>query len=125
MITLTKNMITITTSHGALKTFTKWKGEALAVHRPVSGFNKFSSKPRYWAITHLESGLTAGLFEGSMHKAIQLAKAWDKVFKAELPGLDPRADQWDRKDQWRAQLLQFKPICAPDTAEYVIAEYGE
>jgi hypothetical protein len=120
-----KNMITITTSYGNMKASAKWKGEALAVHRPVSGFNKFSTTPCYWSITHLESGLTAGFFEGSVHKAIQLAKAWDKVFKKELPGTEPQAHLWDRKDQWRAQLQQFKPICAPDTAEYVIAEYVE
>lgn len=118
-----KNMITLTTQHGAMKAPVKWKGEALAIHRPVVSFNNFSTTPRYWAITHIESGLTAGYFEGSVYKAIELAKAWDKTFKKDLPGEQPDAKNWERKDQWQAQVQQLRPICAPDTAEYVIAEY--
>lgn len=106
-----------------MKVPAKWAGEALAVHRPVVGFNKLSDKRCWWTITHLESGLAAGFFDGSVYKAIELAKAWDKQFKKDLPGDEPNAKEWELKDQWRQQLLGLKPVCPPDSAEFVIDTY--
>ena len=117
------NMITVQTSEGTLKVPAKYKGEALAVHRPVVGFNKLSKEPKRWTITHLGSGLAAGWFDGPMRDAIQLAKCWDLTFRDELPGPDPLAKEWVRKDQWKRQLNGDEPIAAPDSFEAVLADY--
>ena len=116
-------MITIVHNEGRMKVPAKWAGDALAVHRPVVGFNKLSDKRCWWTITHIESGMAAGSFEGSIHKAVKLAKAWDSAFKRDLPGEEPNASEWELKDQWRQQVNQLKPICSPDTAEFVINTY--
>jgi len=117
-------MLTINTSEGTCKVPAKWVGEALAVHRPIVGFGGQLSKEKcWWNITHIESGLTAGKFGGPMRKAIELAKAWDLVFRDELPGPEPDAGSWDRKDQWRRQVHQLEPICTPDSFEGIINHY--
>lgn len=117
-------MVTISTNEGALKIPTKWMGEALAVHRPIVGFGgKLSKESCWWTITHIESGLTAGKFAGPMRKAIELAKAWDLVFKDELPGEEPNAKEWDRKDQWTRQVNQLEPISSPNSFEAVLKRY--
>ena len=117
-------MVTINTSEGTCKVPAKWMGEALAVHRPVIGYgSKLSTRKCWWTITHIESGLTAGSFEGPMRKAIELAKAWDLVFRDELPGPKPEASLWERKDQWRRQVHQLEPINTPDSFEAIINHY--
>jgi hypothetical protein len=120
---MSKKMITVQTSEGTLKVPAKYVGEALAVHRPVVGFNKLSKEPKRWTITHLGSGLAAGWFDGPMRDAIQLAKSWDLTFRDELPGEDPKAKEWVRKDQWKRQLDRIEPIAAPDSFEAVLADY--
>jgi hypothetical protein len=101
-------MVTINTSEGTCKVPAKWIGEALAVHRPIVGFGGKLSKDRcWWNITHIESGLTAGRFQGPMRDAIKLAKAWDLTFRDELSGPEPDAKGWARKDQWTRQLKQL------------------
>ena len=122
---MSKQMITVQTSHGTFKVPAKYVGEALAVHRPVVGFNKLSTKPRRWAITHLGSGLVAGWFNGPMRDAIQLAKCWDLTFRDELPGPDPNAKEWVRKDDWKRQLNGDEPIASPDSWEAVVAKYTQ
>lgn len=116
-------MITVQTSEGSLKVPAKYVGEALAVHRPVVGFNQLSKQPKRWTITHLDSGLAAGWYDGTMYDAIKLAKAWDPAFRDELPGTDPLAKEWVRKDQWKRQLNGYEPIAAPDSFEAVVADY--
>ena len=116
-------MITVQTSEGATKVPAKYVGEALAVHRPVVGFNKLSKEPKRWTITHLGSGLAAGWFDGPMRDAIKLAKCWDLTFRDELPGPEPDAKSWERKDQWLRQIRQFEPISTPDSFEAVINHY--
>ena len=117
-------MVTINTNEGTYKVPTKWMGEALAVHRPIVGFGGKLSKDRcWWTITHIESGLTAARFQGPMRKAIELAKAWDLVFRDELPGPKPDANSWERKEDWNSQVHQLKPICTPDSFEAIINHY--
>lgn len=117
-------MVTINTSEGTYKVPTKWMGKALAVHRPIVGFGGKLSKDRcWWNITHIESGLTAGRFQGPMRKAIELAKAWDLVFRDELPGTEPDAKSWERKEEWNRQVHQLVPICTPDSFEAIINHY--
>lgn len=117
-------MVTINTNDGAFKIPTKWMGEALAVHRPVVGFGgKLSKERRTWTITHIESGMTAGRYNGPMNEAIKLAKTWDLTFRDELPGPDPDAKSWIHKDQWLNQVRQFKPIAPPDSFEAVVNQY--
>jgi hypothetical protein len=118
-------MVTINTNEGAFKIPTKWMGEALAVHRPVVGFGgKLSKEKCTWTITHIESGMTAGRYNGPMNEAIKLAKAWDLTFRDELPGPEPDAEAWVRKDQWLNQIRQFSPIAAPDSFEAVVNHYN-
>ncbi len=117
-------MVTINTDEGSYKIPAKWVGEALAVHRPVVGFGgKLSKEKCTWTITHIESGKTAGRFWGPMHNAIKLAKAWDLTFRDELPGPEPDAKSWERKDQWLRQIRQFEPISTPDSFEAIIHNY--
>ena len=117
-------MVTINTSEGTCKVPAKWIGEALAVHRPIVGFCGKLSKDRcWWNITHIESGLTAGRFQGPMRDAIKLAKAWDLTFRDELPGPEPDAFGWARKDQWSRQLKQYEPIATPDSFEAIVQNY--
>ena len=101
----------------------KWKGIALAVHRPpVKG--GLSKTRCWWTITHIESGLAAGIYDGPLHEAIALAKAWDLTFSEELKGPNPDAKNWARKDKWKAQLNKWEPIVSPQTIEAILREYG-
>lgn len=118
-------MVTINTNDGAFKIPTKWMGEALAVHRPVVGFGgKLSKERRTWTITHIESGMTAGRYNGPMNEAIKLAKTWDLTFRDELPGSEPDAHTWIHKEQWLSQVRQFKPIAPPNSFEAVVNHYA-
>lgn len=117
-------MVTVNTSEGAFKIPAKWMGEALAVHRPVVGFGgKLSKEKCTWTITHIESGLMAGRYNGPMYDAIKLAKAWDHTFRDELFGPDPDPEAWVHKDQWLSQVRQLSPIASPDAFEAVINQY--
>ena len=117
-------MVTIKTCEGTFTVPAKWIGEALAVHRPIVGFGGKLSKDRcWWNITHIESGLTAGRFQGPMRKAIELAKAWDITFRDELSGPEPDAKGWARKDQWTRQVNQLEPIATPDSFEAIVQNY--
>jgi hypothetical protein len=68
--------------------------------------------------------LAAGWFDGPMRDAIQLAKYWDLTFRDELPGADPNAKEWLRKDDWKRQLDGIEPIASPDSWEAVVAKYN-
>jgi hypothetical protein len=102
----------------------KWVGIALAVHRP-SVERGLSNVSCQWSITHIESGLTAGIYSGTLKDAIKLAKAWDHIFAYELKGEKPDASSWPRRFEWTAQLKQHKPILPPDTFEAIVNEYGQ
>lgn len=80
-----------------------WRGENLAVHRPVIKGGGLSDAPRHWAITHTASGLAACLsFDGSKQSAVALARLWDAAFQS-VP-LDGSASQWHHRNQWLADL---------------------
>ena len=102
----------------------KWKGEALAVHRPYKT-EGFSKERCDWTITHISSGFIAGRFFGPIYEAIQLAKAWDKTFKEELDGPNPNASTWPRRHEWSAQVNRSKPIISPQTFDAILKEYAQ
>lgn len=116
------NTITINANKGPITAETKWIGKALAVHRPykTEGFIKQRCD---WTITHIESGFMAARFYGPIYEAIQLAKAWDQTFKEELPGTNPKANIWPRREEWKAQASRNKPIVSPRTFDSIINEY--
>lgn len=117
-------LVTTKTNEGVFKIPAKWIGQALAVHRPIVGFGgKLSNERCLWTITHIESGLTAGRYEGPLKEAIKLAKAWDLAFRDELPGSEPDVKEWQRKDQWLRQVHQLTPINSPDSFEAIINDY--
>ena len=102
----------------------KWKGNALALHRPQR--NGGDSKLRkFWAITHIESGLLAGTYDGPYTEALKLTKAWDETFAEDLPGATPDARNWSLKDRWSAQLNQREPIISPKSFDFIIQEYAQ
>ena len=53
----------------------------------------------------------------------QVGKAWDLTFRDELPGPEPDAFGWARKDQWSRQLKQYEPIATPDSFEAIVQNY--
>lgn len=117
--------ITARTNERSAEVPTKWAGKALAVHRPIIGFGtQLSTRKCSWTITHIESGFSAGRFEGPLHDAIKLAKAWDSVFLEELSGVKPDARNWSRKDQWLRQLHGHEVIASPTSLDALVAEYA-
>lgn len=72
----------------------EWAGKSLAVHKPVAidvagGHPVFREVPGRWCITHIHTGLSAGVFTGSLDHAKAFASQWDGAFAAvttsELP----------------------------------------
>lgn len=115
--------ITVQTEYGSMKVQVKYLGEALAVHRRVIGFNKLSTKPKTWTITHIESGMSAGLFDGPLRDAIKLASTWDPIFKETILGPTPKVKDWEFKDQWLQQLNQTEPVATPDRFNSILTRY--
>ena len=64
-----------------------WAGEGLAVHKPViiDGNDEpvFEDNCRnIWTLTHVHTGMRAGMFHGTLQKAIAFARQWDEAFAA-------------------------------------------
>lgn len=116
--------ITVETEYGSMKVPVKYLGEALAVHQRVVGFDKLSPTPEGWTITHIESGMSAGLFDGPLDAAIKLASTWDPIFKETLFGSKPNVRDWEFKDQWLQQLNQTEPVAATDRFSSILSRYG-
>lgn len=65
----------------------EWAGKGLAVHKPVAidgagGHPVFREERGRWCITHIHTGLSAGVFKGSLDHAKAFARKWDEAFAA-------------------------------------------
>jgi len=116
--------ITVKTEYGSMEVPVKYLGEALAVHKRVIGFDKLSTEPKQWTITHIESGMAAGIFRGPLDAAIKLASTWDPIFKETVLGSKPNVKDWEFKDQWLQQLNQTEPVATPDRFSSILSRYG-
>lgn len=63
----------------------RWAGEGLAVHKAVIidgiGEPQFAENcPGIWTLTHVHSGMRAGMFHGNLWRAIAFAREWDAAF---------------------------------------------
>ena len=100
----------------------KWVGNALALHKPVAG--DANCKLKGWTITHLDSGLIAGIYEGPYKEALKLAKTWDSVFFEELKGPKPDTKAWPRTKTWTAQVKRLQEIQDPTSFDSILKEYS-
>ena len=65
----------------------RWAGKGLAIHKPViiDGNDQpvFEDNcPSIWTLTHVHTGMRAGIFHGTLQKAIAFARQWDEAFAA-------------------------------------------
>jgi hypothetical protein len=68
--------ITITGLSGPRTVPAAWRGDRLAVNRPVLK-EGLGTAPRTWVVTHLEIGYSLGTVNAPQRAVIALAKAWD------------------------------------------------
>ena len=100
---------------------TKWKGEALAVHRPVV-YGELSKEKRYWTITHIETGNSVATLNAPIDFVRKLSAAWDNAFSSIHKQEDIK--DWPYTQEWRDQSNGFSPIVAPDSVEGIIKRYA-
>ena len=99
---------------------TKWKGKALAVHRPVVD-GKLSNEKCYWTITHIETGISAATLFAPIDFVRKLSAAWDNAFSSIHKQEDVK--DWRYTQEWRDQSNGLSPIAAPDSVEAIINRY--
>ncbi|MEB3317164.1 MAG: hypothetical protein VKO39_03365 [Cyanobacteriota bacterium] len=65
----------------------RWAGNGLAIHKAI--FLDGNDQPHFvknargiWVLTHVPTGLGAGMFHGNLQRAIAFAREWDKAFAA-------------------------------------------
>lgn len=113
----TMQTINVQTREGAPRAVpTVWRGQFLAVHRPLSNKNPdgLSREPRHWTISHHGIGLGAAVgIDVSQRDAIALARLWDAAF-SEITAEGAR--QWPLAKRWvddvrRAQA--GRPVIGP------------
>jgi len=75
-MTRTTPTVTITGLSGPRTVPAAWRGDRLAVNRPVLK-DGLSTAPRTWVVTHLAIGYSMGTVSASQRAVIALAKAWD------------------------------------------------
>lgn len=117
-----------TMAAGAVTVPAKWRGVSLAVHVPFDKAAGVSAPKRgQWRITHWPTGLSAGLYRGTLKDAIALAQLWDTAFHAALLDChhaeDNRPDyrtarrpslrDWPQAPAWLAQLRREAPATGP------------
>lgn len=105
--------LTLKTANGDRSVAAKWTGDNVAVHKPITK-NGESKLPRFWAISHLGSGLACcPPLDATLADARKLAKLWDKAFGT----IDPKdASSWPFKELWRDDLQRLtlgKEIIGP------------
>ena len=100
---------------------TKWKGKALAVHRPVVD-GELSKEWCYWTITHIETGISAATLNAPINFVRKLSVAWDNAFSSIHKQED--VEDWPYTQEWRDQSNGFSPIVAPDSVEGIIKRYA-
>lgn len=102
----------------------KWRGEAVALHRPLTFSGELSTTRSLWSVTHIESGLSAGQFVGPYTEALKLVKAWDHAFKITLDADKPDGTNWPLRKAWMDQLARLEPIEEPDVLEAIMNTYS-
>lgn len=93
--------ITITGKSGPQSIPAAWRGDRLAVNRPVltSGL---STAPRTWTVTHLGTGLSAATVNAPQRVVVALAKAWDCPAAGwEALKVSSDARRWPLARRWR------------------------
>ena len=100
---------------------TKWKGNALAVHRPVVD-GELSNEKCYWTITHIETGISAATLNAPINFVRELSVAWDNAFSSIHKQEDVK--DWPYTQEWRDQSNGLSPIVAPDSVEAIINRYA-
>lgn len=100
---------------------TEWKGNALAIHRPIAK-GKLIKERCLWAVTHIETGISAVILNKPITFVRKLAKAWDNTFSS-IHKLEDAKD-WPYAQEWRDQSNGFSPIVAPDSVEGIIKRYA-
>lgn len=77
-----------------------WAGEGLAVHKSVTLDGNDNPVfvdigPNIWTLTHVHTGMRAGMFHGNVDQAMAFARQWDQAFAAvtttEVPQLLARS----------------------------------
>jgi hypothetical protein len=73
----------------------RWAGKGLAVHKPViiddndqPVFRDWSINT--WTLTHIHTGLSAGIFYGNLKRATAFARQWDEAFSAVITSNVPQ-----------------------------------
>lgn len=98
---MVSQMLTVQTGNGPREVATVWRGQVLAVHRPVVSDGK-QPAPKRWAITHTPSGLAmAGTIATTKAEAVALAKLWDTA-AGEINPSNPRG--WRYLETWRLDV---------------------
>ena len=86
-----------------------WAGKGLAVHKPVV-FNEdtheaeFSKERGIWILSHVGSGLRAGISFGNLERAKKYAKEWDQEFAK----LNPEKISAKFKKEWKLVADEMK-----------------
>jgi len=92
--------ITVTGLSGPRTVPAAWRGDRLAVNRPVLK-EGLSTTPREWVVTHLAIGYSMGTVRAPQRAVIALAKAWDHP-AAGLEALTvENARYWRWARRWR------------------------
>ena len=91
---------------------TKWKGNALAIHRPIAN-GKLSKERCLWGITHIETGFSAAILNQPITFVRKLSKAWDNAFSSIHKPEDVK--EWPYTQEWKDQSNGLSPIVAPDS----------
>lgn len=111
----TLSPITVPTSFDrAVVAQPRWKGCALSVHPPiVDGVATLTRG--VWAITHTVSGLRAGTFDGTLKRAIALARVWDGAFAAALANQTTPLSlaDWPQRAAWLSQCAGTSAVVGP------------
>lgn len=100
---------------------TKWKGNALAIHRPMSN-GKLTKQRCLWSVTHIETGISAAVLNKPITFVRKLSKAWDNAFSSIHKPEDVK--DWPYTQEWKDQSNGFSPIVAPDSVEGIIKRYA-
>lgn len=111
--------ITVSCASGPFDVVTVWRGQHLAVHRPIirdaeTGARTTSSAPARWAISHVSTGLSAcPMFHGAKLRAVALARLWDNAF-AEITA-SGTAKGWRWAQAWARdlQIAQHETYAEP------------
>lgn len=92
-----------------------WRGDRLAVNRPVLK-EGLSTAPRAWVVTHVDIGYSMGTVKAPQRAVIALAKAWDHP-AAGLEALTVRnSRRWRWARRWRDDVdraVRGLPVIGP------------